>query len=257
MSNKKTIFISYAHDPKDEKRIMELYKKLKQKGFNVIIDKKSMNQTLAWFKWMRKHILHSSCVIAIFTPSYMSKLETINQKNPCSICSEFHFIEARLNKHGMLNTFFFPVILRSEDSNCIPETFYSYNYFDLSKDGEFDFLVTELAKMIATKSTENTSETAEQNFVSQLSDSPHTTTSCSSFKANPNTQQVYNAKPSKTNKNFSPQEMLSQTLKQNGLLNDTADLKKAYEEYKQLHSQISTLNAAMTAFNKSDLKNNK
>ncbi len=143
--SKQTIFISYAHETIDHKRLVYgLASSLERDGFEVLIDIKPKSG-IDWPLWMQKQLQTADYVLCDCTKEYLSRFD--HESLPGSglgVGWEGGLIRKLLYDKKLDNERIFPIYFSPEDYQYIPLPLNGYDRFPLTDDATYEQLLRKL-----------------------------------------------------------------------------------------------------------------
>jgi len=145
------VFISYSHDSREHRAsVLTLSKGLRGLGIDAYIDQYTEHKPpKSWPTWMRRKINEADYVLVICTETYRRRFEGEERKGRGrgakweGAIIELEMYDEELNSDDEESRFI-PVVLRSDDSQCIPRILGGTTYYDVSHEERYRSLVARL-----------------------------------------------------------------------------------------------------------------
>lgn len=159
-----TVFISYSWDDEPHKDwILNLTKRLFDKGINVLLDRMELRPGKNMIYFMESSISKSNKVLIVFTPNYKLKAE----KRQGGVGFEYSILNAELYNQITTNEKFIPILKSGSFSQSIPSFMQQFIGVDMTKSEEFEEKLNELVYAIYDKPQIEKPKIGANPFISQ------------------------------------------------------------------------------------------
>lgn len=134
------VFISYSHDPDDQKHgefVLSLSEQLRSDGIDCNIDQYlNGSPSEGWQRWMERHIEEANFVLIICTPIYLKRFKGEDHSGGVGRGVNFEgaIISQVLYDHFQQNVKFIPIIPESGSSDDIPLMLKKSSFYRLEND---------------------------------------------------------------------------------------------------------------------------
>lgn len=143
-----TVFISYSWDDEAHKDwILNLTKRLFDKGVNVLLDRMELRPGKNMIHFMESSIPKSNKVLIVFTPNYKLKAE----KRQGGVGFEYSILNAELYNQITTNEKYIPILKSGNFSESIPAFMQQFIGIDMTKSEAFEEKFNELVYAIYDK----------------------------------------------------------------------------------------------------------
>ncbi len=158
-----TVFISYSWDDDDHKKwVLNLTKRLFEKGINVLLDQLELGPGKNMIYFMESSIPKSKKVLIIFTPNYKLKAE----KREGGVGFEYSILNAELYTKITSNDKFIPILKSGSFLDSVPAFMQQFIAIDMTKEEDFEVRFIELFYAIYDKPQIEKPETGSNPFIS-------------------------------------------------------------------------------------------
>ncbi|HEY9704962.1 MAG TPA: TIR domain-containing protein, partial [Allocoleopsis sp.] len=159
-----TVFISYSWDDEPHKDwILNLTKRLFDKGINVLLDRMELRPGKNMIYFMESSISKSNKVLIVFTPNYKLKAE----KRQGGVGFEYSILNAELYNQITTNEKFIPILKSGSFSQSIPSFMQQFIGVDMTKSEAFEEKLNELVYAIYDKPQIEKPKIGANPFISQ------------------------------------------------------------------------------------------